>query len=853
MGKFGKNSLFSLILLVAICGIAPQRLYSACCNGVITYSGGYWNYGCIPPQQDNDTGCVFAGCNELGGCPTTQAGCPMDCYQYYTICGPGDSCYSTTTTTTEDATTTTTTASGPGTTTTTTANVTTTTTVGPTTTTVPPTTTTAASSYSPIGNFDGGDCSKVSGWLCDGDDFNQTVAVHLYFNGPSGSANGIAWPSDSPREAAVGAQCGGNSNHGFVVPWTSWDPIMFDGNPRTFYAYGFNNGPTGGNTFLGQYTVTCYRPPNPTGLQAMCNFPSPGVVRISWNAQANVSRYAFYINDYINGWGGCSPALPGDLCAVPYALNYYDLTFDPTHTYDAGVRACGDAACSDSVISPQTTINFNCTPPATPTALQAQCNVPSTGQVTLDWSAVSNATRYVVHADDTNQAGGPCPPGAGEACTNPPIAPNSYVMNFNSGHAYNWLVIACKDTSCAVQSAPGYSTFNCSNCPVQCDYTETNQASINGYCTAIGATTCPANSYKNLACHARDSNDDGICEWGTYGTSCNAPNCGPCACNSAELPILAAAVCDSPTNGKVNLAWSAAATGPAPQNYQIEIDNQSNIWNGSCLSPNIDDHCYADSSSPLTVSGLNGFTYTPDVNYVWRVRACADAACTPALMSPAASGTFNCSSTPSGVCGTNICGTVKTGDPGVTPAPLQGLYVELRNSRGVLVKSVKTLADGSYSFASPGTGTFYVSVATDRKQNVSPSQAKVVAGQGADFSIRGVTHLVRVSGPAGAFVLLAPKSEYPTGYTATLPPKIDQNNSATAPKVYSAVIPQTGSVDIRVRRGGYFLTCWKSPTPSLNPGSYTQSGNPVGVNGTGAPILEPQTPGSTAATSVSCP
>lgn len=102
----------------------------------------------------------------------------------------------------------------------------------------------------PMGYLDGiQDCKNIYGWSCDPDDFNAVGDVHLYIDGPVGAGGkflGIA-KTDVKRESAVGALCGGNSNHGYSFPIPE---SYLDGNKHVVYAYAINLGTPSNNAEL---------------------------------------------------------------------------------------------------------------------------------------------------------------------------------------------------------------------------------------------------------------------------------------------------------------------------------------------------------------------------------------------------------------------------------------------------------------------------------------------------------------------------------------------------------------------------------------------------------------------------
>jgi hypothetical protein len=102
----------------------------------------------------------------------------------------------------------------------------------------------------PKGFHDGATCSLINGWTCDPNNYSLPLNVDFYYDGPDGS--GGKWlgstTANVTREAAVGAQCGGNSAHGFnFTPPSS----VIDGNIHSIYAYPINidssGNPTGNN------------------------------------------------------------------------------------------------------------------------------------------------------------------------------------------------------------------------------------------------------------------------------------------------------------------------------------------------------------------------------------------------------------------------------------------------------------------------------------------------------------------------------------------------------------------------------------------------------------------------------
>ncbi len=80
----------------------------------------------------------------------------------------------------------------------------------------------------------------VSGWTCDGDDFNTPIDVHFYTDGGGTSDKFLgSTKANIQREQAVGDQCGGQRSRGYA--FTLPDSIH-DGKAHRVYAYGINIG-----------------------------------------------------------------------------------------------------------------------------------------------------------------------------------------------------------------------------------------------------------------------------------------------------------------------------------------------------------------------------------------------------------------------------------------------------------------------------------------------------------------------------------------------------------------------------------------------------------------------------------
>jgi hypothetical protein len=116
----------------------------------------------------------------------------------------------------------------------------------------------------PKGYHDGSDCSQSVGWACDADNYNQALDIHFYRDGPAGGGGTFigSVSASQPREAGVGAECGGNSNHGFIF---ATPDSLKDGNSHAIYAYVINIGSGTTNPLLtnSPKTINCAPPPPP--------------------------------------------------------------------------------------------------------------------------------------------------------------------------------------------------------------------------------------------------------------------------------------------------------------------------------------------------------------------------------------------------------------------------------------------------------------------------------------------------------------------------------------------------------------------------------------------------------------
>ncbi len=99
----------------------------------------------------------------------------------------------------------------------------------------------------PTGNFEAASCDSFSGWAFDPDTPSQSIAVHVYKDGPPGVFSGGFTANISRPD--VNAAFGITGNHGFVI---SPVPDQFkDGLPHSVYIYAINTDPNGQNVLIG--------------------------------------------------------------------------------------------------------------------------------------------------------------------------------------------------------------------------------------------------------------------------------------------------------------------------------------------------------------------------------------------------------------------------------------------------------------------------------------------------------------------------------------------------------------------------------------------------------------------------
>lgn len=117
----------------------------------------------------------------------------------------------------------------------------------------------------PYGNHDSASCTNITGWACDGNNYQSSVEVKLYADAPKGEGRYLgAVIADTIRESAVAAECGGVNNHGFNF---NTPESIKDGTTHRIYAYAVDDQDKSVNSRLSSSpkVVSCAgNPPSPT-------------------------------------------------------------------------------------------------------------------------------------------------------------------------------------------------------------------------------------------------------------------------------------------------------------------------------------------------------------------------------------------------------------------------------------------------------------------------------------------------------------------------------------------------------------------------------------------------------------
>ena len=149
-----------------------------------------------------------------------------------------------------------------------------------------------------------------------------------------------------------------------------------------------------------------------------------------------------------------------------------------------------------------------------------------------------------------------------------------------------------------------------------------------------------------------------------------------------------------------------------------------------------------------------------------------------------------------------ICGTVLAAEDNATP--LSGIPIELRDAKGVVLKTKKTVA-GVFTFSTADvTGTSYVVAAIPgRNQSATPVHKSLpslgAVGALVPFKLRGVPAVITIPAPPSSLVVMKAGS----AYMGSTPPGSD------SPNVYTKTADASGNVVMEVPGGTvYHLRCW---------------------------------------------
>jgi MYXO-CTERM domain-containing protein len=120
----------------------------------------------------------------------------------------------------------------------------------------------------PTGHLDTADCKGITGWAQDPDAPDQSIPVHIYYDGPAGgAAKALVLTASQHRDDLCAAI--GSCNHGFSTPV----PLSLqDGAPHELHAYGIDTA-GGNNPEIGAMTLTCAAT-LPTGIRRLVTTPA---------------------------------------------------------------------------------------------------------------------------------------------------------------------------------------------------------------------------------------------------------------------------------------------------------------------------------------------------------------------------------------------------------------------------------------------------------------------------------------------------------------------------------------------------------------------------------------------------
>jgi len=164
----------------------------------------------------------------------------------------------------------------------------------------------------PIGSHDQSVCpgtapnsseNVITGWACDPDNWNATLQVEIYRDGPresGGTKIGEATANQFRQDLVNSNVCGSTGNHGFTFQIPE---DLRDNASHNYYVYAVDDGSFGnaGNPLLGgsPKAATCTIPP-PTSPSASCNYnPARNLFEAEyrWTAPSGYNTFYTRIRD----------------------------------------------------------------------------------------------------------------------------------------------------------------------------------------------------------------------------------------------------------------------------------------------------------------------------------------------------------------------------------------------------------------------------------------------------------------------------------------------------------------------------------------------------------------------------
>ncbi|MDO8638087.1 MAG: NBR1-Ig-like domain-containing protein [Candidatus Daviesbacteria bacterium] len=402
----------------------------------------------------------------------------------------------------------------------------------------------------PGGWLDAADCSSFRGWTCDADNYNQSIDVHFYANGPAGGGGSFAgaMTANETSDAGVKAACG-NSNVGHRFTFITPDSLK-DGQNHSIYAYGINI-PSGNNPQLSgsPKTINC------------------------------VGRNAQYISQ------SCPPSTmtPNQTASVSVTMkNNGNFTWTSAASYRLGTQNPPDVpnwgigrVNLTSSVAPGSSYPFN----FTATAPSSQ------GTYNFQWKMVQDGVAWFGDTTPNCSINVASPPPPTPIISSP--NPSCTSTNTNSMYTISWASSTPAVTWIDV-SSNNFASFYNKN--VSGTLSTDASSGLNLYGGSGSLTFQPSTTYQvrlwNGSLHSNVA---------TFTT----PNGCPPA-----LPTTLPPSCSLPGTS-ATISWNAV---PYTTRYQLRVDDQANGW-GTCISPNPGDICEDTTATSRTFTGTPGNSY----------------------------------------------------------------------------------------------------------------------------------------------------------------------------------------------------------------------------------------------------